>query len=95
MKRRAAQVEVIEAASAPWAPSVPGCSLRWAWRVTLPSGDVTTGRCGGRKADAQHAARRAAQRLIALGSDGPCLYRFNNQRITAGSPLDDFLEGQL
>lgn len=73
-------IEVLAAASAPWAPAVDGWAPRWAWRVRYGCVEVT-GACNGRKQDAQAKAHACAQRLHALRRHGEISRGYGNLAI--------------
>ncbi len=60
------RTEVMPYAEAPWAPHLPGCAFRWAWRVLNPDGSMhVTGVSNGSAQDARVQAENAASRRVA------------------------------
>ncbi len=60
------RTEVVPYAEAPWAPHIPGCGFRWAWRVLNPDGSVhVTGVSNGSAEEARAQAENTADRRVA------------------------------
>lgn len=60
------RTEVVPYEEAPWAPHLPGCGFRWAWRVLNPDGSVhVTGVSNGSAEEARVQAENAAYRRVA------------------------------
>ena len=60
------RTEVVPYTEAPWAPHLPGCGFRWAWRVLNPDGSVhVTGVSNGSVEEARVQAENAASRRFA------------------------------
>ncbi|MHB8697698.1 MAG: hypothetical protein ACYC9J_06625 [Sulfuricaulis sp.] len=60
------RTEVVPYAEATWAPHLPGCRFRWAWRVLNPDGSLhLTGVSNGSAEEARAQAENAAHRRVA------------------------------
>lgn len=60
-----------------WAPSVPGQSFDWAYRVTSETGNQVIGTCNGKKSDAQKKAKAVAKKMTELAVNGHGKYKFS------------------
>lgn len=60
------RTEVVRYVDAPWAPRLPGCVFRWAWRVLNLDGSIhVTGVSNGSAQEARVQAENAAYRRVA------------------------------
>ncbi len=62
---------------ASWAPSVPGQSFDWAYRVTSETGNQVIGTCNGKKSVAKQRAAAIAKKMKDLAVNGAGKYKFS------------------